>query len=151
MISMKKSFFLDTNLLIYLHDPKSPEKRLQSRIWISALADRDSLVISPQVINEFCYAMRRKFPDVGADEVSRFVRGLRPWCLAPSTFETSARGLALHLAFGFQVFDAVLVASALAAGCDYFLSEDMQDGRSLEGMTIINPLPRNCAEFLAGI
>jgi predicted nucleic acid-binding protein len=148
---MTKSFFLDTNLLIYLHDPKSPEKRLQARIWIAALADRNALVISPQVVNEFCHAMRRKFPSVGIDEVSRFVRGLRPWCLAPSTFETSARGLALHLAMGFQFFDAVLIASALQAGCDFFLSEDMQDGRSLEGMTIFNPLKRNCAEFLAGI
>jgi len=40
---------------------------------------------------------------------------------------------------GFNFYDALIVASALAAGCDTLLTEDLQAGRKIEGLTIVNP------------
>lgn len=41
---------------------------------------------------------------------------------------------------GIAFYDALIVASALGAGCDVLLTEDMQDGRVIEGrLTICNP------------
>lgn len=36
-------------------------------------------------------------------------------------------------------WDALLVASALAAHCSVFLSEDMNGGQKIEGLTIVDP------------
>ena len=42
--------------------------------------------------------------------------------------------------YDFQVFDAIIVASALYAGCRILFSEDMQDNLVVEKqLTIINP------------
>jgi predicted nucleic acid-binding protein len=40
----------------------------------------------------------------------------------------------------FQVWDALIVNAAAGAGCAMLLSEDMQDGFTWRGLTIINPL-----------
>jgi predicted nucleic acid-binding protein len=37
------------------------------------------------------------------------------------------------------VFDAMIVASALHAGCDTLLSEDMQHGMKFARLRIVNP------------
>lgn len=42
---------------------------------------------------------------------------------------------------GFEGSDALLVASAPVAGCKAFIAEDMQDGRMIFGVRIINPFP----------
>jgi predicted nucleic acid-binding protein len=41
--------------------------------------------------------------------------------------------------YGFAIHDAMIVASALHAGCDTLWSEDMQHGMTLdEGLRIVN-------------
>ena len=41
---------------------------------------------------------------------------------------------------GLSYWDCLIVAAAQAAGCDYLLSEDLQDGQRLDSVTVINPL-----------
>jgi predicted nucleic acid-binding protein len=42
--------------------------------------------------------------------------------------------------YGFSTYDAMIVASALHAGCDTLWSEDMQDGMVIEeNLRIVNP------------
>ena len=41
--------------------------------------------------------------------------------------------------YGYSFDDALIVAAALGAGCTRLLSEDMQDGHRIEGLTIANP------------
>lgn len=49
-----------------------------------------------------------------------------------------ARGIAERYQLSF--YDALIVAAALAAGCDTLFSEDMHDGLVIEGrLTIRNP------------
>ena len=40
---------------------------------------------------------------------------------------------------GLSYYDAVIVASALEARCDRLLTEDLQAGRRINGLTIVNP------------
>ena len=39
----------------------------------------------------------------------------------------------------FSLYDSLIVASALEAGCDTLLTEDLQSGRRIEGLAIVNP------------
>jgi predicted nucleic acid-binding protein len=36
-------------------------------------------------------------------------------------------------------YDALIVASAIEAGCDVLYSDDMQHGRTIGGLAIVNP------------
>jgi predicted nucleic acid-binding protein len=58
----------------------------------------------------------------------------------PLTAETHAQALALARDHGLSFYDALIVASALEAGCDTLYSEDLQDGRRFPGLTIVDPL-----------
>ena len=58
----------------------------------------------------------------------------------PLTVETHDTGLSLAERYGFSVYDAMIAAAALHAGCDTLLSEDLQHGMALdEGLRIVNP------------
>jgi predicted nucleic acid-binding protein len=41
--------------------------------------------------------------------------------------------------YGLSIFDAMIAAAALNAGCDTLLSEDMQHGMALDELRIVNP------------
>ena len=40
-------------------------------------------------------------------------------------------------------YDALIVVSAIEAGCDVLYSEDMQHGRTIGGLAIVNPFFEN--------
>ena len=49
----------------------------------------------------------------------------------------AARALAEDQLLSF--YDALIVAAAIGGGCDVLYSEDMQHGRSIGGLAIVNP------------
>jgi predicted nucleic acid-binding protein len=54
--------------------------------------------------------------------------------------QTHDVGRALAERYGLSIYDAMIVASALVAGCTTLWSEDMQDGLVVEGqLRIVNP------------
>ena len=53
---------------------------------------------------------------------------------------THQRGLALARRYQLNIYDAMIAASALEAGCDSLLSEDFQTGQRIDGqMLVVNP------------
>jgi predicted nucleic acid-binding protein len=130
---MPASFF-DTNVLVYLASGDA------------AKADRTEAALAPggaisvQVLNELTNVARRKMRMSWADTHTflDMLRGLLT--VHPLTVETHETGLALAERYGFSTYDAMIAASALHAHCDTLLSEDMQDGMTLdEGLRIVNP------------
>lgn len=125
--------FIDTNVLIYAHT--SDEKSEVARQAILAGG-----VISVQVLNEFASVLRRKFRlewAVIADALADVRTVLGP--VRPIDIEIHLRALALSRTDGFNFYDSLIVASALAAGCDTLLTEDLQTGQRIAGLTIVNP------------
>ncbi len=131
---MSRAFF-DTNILLYtLSDG-------DTRQAPAVKALQDGGTISVQVLNEFANAAYRKFKLPWPDTV-RVLGALRlllgpPEPLTVATHETAVR---LAARDGIAFYDALIVASALEAGCVTLLTEDLQDGRIIEGrLTIRNP------------
>ena len=130
---MKGSFF-DTNVLVYIasSDPVKAD-RAESLIG-------DGGVISVQVLNELTNVVRRKMRLAWTDTrcFLSVLRGLLT--VQPITIETHLTGLALAERYNLSTYDAMIVASALHAGCDTLWSEDMQSGMEFEeGLRIVNP------------
>ena len=56
------------------------------------------------------------------------------------TLATQQRGLALARRCQLSIYDAMIAAAALEAGCDSLFSEDFQTGQRIDGqLVVVNP------------
>ena len=94
-----------------------------------------------QVLNEFVVqAIHAKRPNrLPLDLAKRYCLSWRRFPVQETTFALFESGLAIMRDGGFSFWDAMIVAAARAQGCELLYSEDMQDGRIIGGMRIVNP------------
>jgi predicted nucleic acid-binding protein len=126
--------FFDTNVLAYLAG-SDPAKAARARAVLA-----EGGMISVQVLNELINVCRRKVR-MDWPEVREFVAGIRTFLtVTPVTVETHDLGLTLAERHQLRVWDAMIAAAALRAGCTVLLSEDFQPGFVFAGrMTVQNP------------
>jgi len=125
--------FFDTNVLLYAVGPAGPRAE-RARLLLA-----DGGIISVQALNEFANVARRKLGRSWA-EISEKLGALRTLCeVKPLTVATHERALALAERYGYQIYDALQLASAFESGCSILYTGDMQDGQQIEGLTIRNP------------
>jgi len=93
-----------------------------------------------QVLNEFANVARRKM-GFSWKETHEFLATLRElFTVHPVSIETHETGLVLAERYGLLIYDAMIAAGALLAGCDRLFSQDMQRGMALrEGLRIVDP------------
>lgn len=133
--------FIDANIFIYLFDELDVRKRTISEELVAQAIGQDSGVISFQVVQEtLCVITTKlKVPADPADAEILMQRVLKPlWRVMPSA-ELYTRTLELQSRYRFSFYDALIVAAALEAGCARLLTEDLQHGQQIEGLTIENP------------
>jgi predicted nucleic acid-binding protein len=131
---MIASAFFDTNVFVYAvvqDDPRS----LQAEDLIA-----EGGTVSVQVLNEFAAVVRRK-AKMPWDEVRFAIENIKALCPDPRpiTLAIHKEALAVAERYGYGIYDALIVASALEARCTILYSEDMQDGQVIERLTIRNP------------
>jgi predicted nucleic acid-binding protein len=136
--------FFDTNVLVYLFDDDSPEKKTRAQELFAARARAGQIVLSPQVLQEFYVTVTRKLARPLSPETAlAAVRHLNTFPLVAVDGATVLRAVSLHQSAGISLWDALIVQAALEGNCKKVLSEDMQHGRKFGELLIENP-------FLAG-
>ncbi len=126
--------FFDTGVLIYIaSDDAAKADRAEAMV-------REGGAISVQVLNEIANVARRKMK-LSWRETSGFLSSLRELLTVhPVTVDTHELGLALAERHDLAIYDALIAASALLAGCNKLWSEDMQDGMAIDRrLRIVNP------------
>jgi predicted nucleic acid-binding protein len=132
---MQTGAFLDTNVLIYAVAENEPRSARAEELLLSGG------VVSVQVLNEFTAVARRKLQMPWA-EVGEAVEAFLVLCPSPVsiTLEIHKAARAIAEKLGCNIYDALVVAAALEAGCEILYSEDFQDGQRIEGkLTVRNP------------
>ena len=126
--------FVDTNVLLYLLSSDTDKADRAE-----ALLARH-ITVSVQVLNEFSNVARRK-NSLSWKQLALALEGIRHFAdVRPLTVSTHEQGLALAQRYQLGLYDAMIAAAALEAGCDTLLSEDFQAGQLLDGrLTIHNP------------
>jgi predicted nucleic acid-binding protein len=125
--------FFDSNVLLYLAADPAKAERSRALLQIGG-------TISVQVLNEVANVARRKMrlSWEETEELLDLIRSLVEvvdLCVSDHEF-----GLALARRYQLGIYDSMIVASALAAGCDRLYSEDMHDGLVIDGrLRIENP------------
>lgn len=142
--------FLDTNILLYLHDEVDKRKRLIASHLVLELGRRLSFVLSPQVLNEYYKVAISKPGQYERRALYRDnVRRLRRACLAPHDVEVIEAAWGLQDITNYAWWDLMIVASAVKAGCRYLLTEDLMHGHELGELTIVNPFFADFDELIA--
>ena len=130
--------FVDTNVLVYAEDGRELARRqvavsVLRELWASGLG-----VVSTQVLQEFYNAGTRKLK-MPPPAARRIVAQYAEWPVVETTAQLIVSASILHERHSFSFWDAMVVEAALLSGATTLLSEDMEDGRRLGGLTIRNP------------
>lgn len=139
--NLRGRFFLDTNVLVYSFDPESPNKQRRAQGLIQEALQSQRGVISTQVVQEFLSLALRKFArPMSVTEAREYLRSvLTPLCHHFPALSFYDRALLVEEEAGFSFYDALIVAAAVEARCSTLLSEDLQHGRTIQGVAIFNP------------
>ena len=114
---MSARVFLDTNVFIYQLDSSDARKhKIAERLVRDALENQGARAYLDAV--------------------------LLPLFKVGASAALYQRALDIQSRWRFGFYDSLIVASALAAGCDTLLTEDLQDGQTIETLKISNPFKR---------
>jgi predicted nucleic acid-binding protein len=134
-------YLLDTNLLVYPHDPAEPVKAARALAVLSRVNLARSAALPAQALSELAsVALRKLKPRIEPSAVEAQVEHLRRMVpvlpLLPKTIVEAVRVVRAH---GFSYYDAQIWAVAKLGRIDAILSEDFNVGAVVEGVTFINP------------
>jgi len=133
---------LDTNILAYVagfkRSSSDPAKIERARIIVDQLIQSNELVVATQVLGELYNVLVKG----GIERLE--ARDLVALAEAKYLIAVGTRNC-FHDAFDIatnhklKFWDSLIASTAADAGCTLLLSEDMQDGFTVRGITIANP------------
>ncbi|HVK88692.1 MAG TPA: PIN domain-containing protein [Kofleriaceae bacterium] len=135
---MADRVFIDTNVLVYADDPSGGVKRDRAIDVLSALVTDERAVLSTQVLQEYFVVATRKV-GLAPEQARRRVEVLSKLDVVVVRPELIVAAIDLHRLHSISFWDALVVRAASVAGCACILSEDLNGGQSIDGVTIVNP------------
>jgi predicted nucleic acid-binding protein len=138
--------FVDSNIFVYRHDISEPEKRKRAQDVLELLWRTRRGRVSEQVLNElYVVATRKLARGVPAEVMRAEIRQLQAWQPVALTQDLRESAWQVQDRIGLSFWDALIVAAAKVSNCDMLLSEDMQDGATIDDIRIVNPFARQIA------
>lgn len=131
---MSGKVFFDTTILVYAVSEGDP------RAVIAEGLLSVGGYVSVQVLNEFVPVARRKL-NMSWREIGETLDSVRVLCEQPIPLTVEIHDSALQIAerYGYNIYDSLILAAAIDAGCELLYSEDMQDGQKIQSLVIQNP------------
>ena len=125
--------FIDSNVVLYLFSNDTVKAdRAESLLQSGGL-------ISVQVLNEVASVCLRKLKMTWED-IDAVLETLKSTCeVLPVTLASHEKAVVLAQRYQLSLYDANIVANAILGGVKTLLSEDMQSGMLMDGVTVVNP------------
>jgi predicted nucleic acid-binding protein len=131
--------FVDTNILLYAisRDPAEQDKAARAN---EILGTRD-VALSVQVLQEFyVQATRESRPDpLTHQQAVALIESFLRFPVKEVTTDVMLAALATRVRFGVSYWDAAILESSRALGCDIVWSEDLDDATDYDGVRVENP------------
>jgi predicted nucleic acid-binding protein len=132
--------FLDTNVLVYAHDRSETRKQPIAQALLEVLWRNRSGVLSTQVLQEFYVVATRKFdPPMRRGAAREIVALYGEWPTVQVDVALILAASKLEQRHAFSFWDALVVEAARRCGATRLLTEDLQAGRRIGGVSIENP------------
>lgn len=135
---MRGRIFFDTNILIYADDADAGAKQERAQQVVEAALNNGNGVLSTQVLQEYFVVATKKL-GLPAEIAQKKVEILATMTVLAIEVQHVVEAIKLHRLYGYSFWDCLILHCAKTAGCPRLLSEDMQHGRSIEGVTIESP------------
>jgi predicted nucleic acid-binding protein len=141
---------IDTNVLAYGEGVGDAERSHVAREVVGRIPIND-IVVPVQVLGELFNVLTRKggFSTERARAV--ILNMIDSFELAETTPEVLVQAVDLVVDHHLTIWDAIILCAAFSAGCRLLLSEDMQDGFTWAGVTVVNPFAAERHPLLASL
>lgn len=135
--------FVDTNILLYAYDAAAGAKHEAASALVDRLWRERRGAISVQVLQEFYVNATRKVaktidPEVAVARLTSLARWRVHSPLADDVIAAATLSSRHQLSF----WDAMIVRSATELRCATLWTEDLNDGRVIDGVQLTNPFSR---------
>ena len=132
--------FVDTNVLIYAHDSSAGVKHERARTLLRELWKDHTGCVSAQVLQEFYVNVTQKVAKPVAPEVAaQIISDLSAWQVHQPGVDDILDAIQLQGRHKLSFWDAMILSSALALGCEIVWSEDLNPGQRYDLVTVQNP------------
>jgi predicted nucleic acid-binding protein len=132
--------FVDTNVLVYAHDRSETREQPIAQALLDVLWQTRSGVLSTQVLQEFYVVATRKFdPPMRRAAAREIVALYGEWPIVQLDVALILAASKLEERHAFSFWDALVVEAARRCGATRLLTEDLQAGRRIGGISIENP------------
>jgi len=136
---MKDKIFVDSNLWIYLFTSDDVSKNELARNFIADNTAKGNIfVISYQVINEVGVVLKKK-KNFNEDKILFVIDTMLDLCVIQDfSREIIIKASILRDKMLVSYWDSIILAAAIESGCQSLISEDLQNGLKIQGLTILN-------------
>jgi predicted nucleic acid-binding protein len=139
-VTERQAIFVDTNVLAYAYDRSETSKQPVARRQLEALWRERTGALSTQVLQEFYVVATRKFdPPMRRGAAREIVALYGEWTTVQVDVALILAASKLEERHGFSFWDALVVEAARRCGAVRLLTEDLQAGRRIGGVSIENP------------
>jgi predicted nucleic acid-binding protein len=138
---------LDTNILAYAEGVNGIQRREQTLALILRIP-QNAGVIPVQALGELFNVLVRKAGRSRETARDAMLSWRDAFATAPSDPTTMLLAADLATDHQLSIWDSVILAAAAQAGCRLLLSEDMHNGFTWGGVTIINPFAASTPPLL---
>ena len=131
--------FVDTNVLLY--GVSTARDEADKRATALSILDRDDIVLSSQVLQEFYVQATRttKADPLTHDSAVSLIESWLRFRVIETTVPLVQQALATAARWQVSYWDAAIVEAARIGNCPVVLSEDLQPGMNFAGVTVQNP------------
>ena len=131
--------FFDTNVLVYMHDPRAAYKRDVALHLFRRHLYAETLVISTQVLQEFYLTVSRKIENIKSGQARAITAEYARLNVLTISPQHMLQAIDLRSRHQLSFWDGLILVGAKAAGASLLLSEDLAHGRVYDGVRVENP------------
>jgi predicted nucleic acid-binding protein len=135
------AILVDTNVLLYGYDATEPMKQQRALEVLTRIRAAGAGALTVQVLGEFFNISTKKLaPPLKADVAAQVVTDyLDSWTVYDLGRDTVRRAVQAAPLYRLSYWDALIWAAAKEHDMRVILTEDLQDGQSLDGVLVRNP------------
>ena len=136
---MSAKCFVDTNILFYAQDKSAGLKHERAAKIVADLWQSATGVLSTQVLQEFCFAVRCVDRNRAIEDLRQWVKRYSEWEVVVNTSESVLNALGMESRYKISFWDALIVQAAQISQADVLYTEDLNDGRVFGSVRVVNP------------
>lgn len=140
----------DTNVLAYAEGVGDENHRTLSLNLLSTLP-QDKIVIPAQCLGELYRVLTGKVHRNPKTTRKAILSWSDSYSIAESSWTAFQSALDISVDHSLQIWDALILAVCAENHCRLLLSEDMQDGFTWAGVTVVNPYAFNLHPLLSAM